>query len=302
VKWIILALAMVVLPCAATNLTLQTATASFNKRTKSITYSYKLQNNDGQPSAPLKVEMWTFASTYAGDPLNGNKLGDDFGFFGSLGAGLLRTASGSITYIEPPAGVWHVAMVVTEGGVPRAWWDFGTRTFSGPPKPPAAPILVVEYYHAEFDHYFVTANLDEITKLDSGVFQGWARTGYVFRALPLESGVAFKPTPVCRFFSTTFAPKSSHFYTADAGECATVKANPNWQFEDTVFEVVPSIKIGNSWCAQATYQPVYRLYNNGQGGAPNHRYAIEESVRTQMIAKGWVPEGVGPGIIGCVPK
>ena len=39
-------------------------------------------------------------------------------------------------------------------------------------------------------------------------------------------------------------------------------------------------------CA-AGMQPVFRLYNNGQGGAPNHRYTTSLAVRSQMLAKGW---------------
>ena len=39
--------------------------------------------------------------------------------------------------------------------------------------------------------------------------------------------------------------------------------------------------------------PVYRLYNNGQGAAPNHRYTTDLSVRSQMMSQGWVPEGYG---------
>ena len=48
--------------------------------------------------------------------------------------------------------------------------------------------------------------------------------------------------------------------------------------------------------------PLYRLYNNGQGGAPNHRYTIDPAIRTQMIGQGWIPEGNGPdGVFACVP-
>ena len=31
--------------------------------------------------------------------------------------------------------------------------------------------------------------------------------------------------------------------------------------------------------------PVYRLYNNGQGGAPNHRYTTSLATRTQMLGR-----------------
>ena len=44
--------------------------------------------------------------------------------------------------------------------------------------------------------------------------------------------------------------------------------------------------------------PVYRLYNNGQGGAPNHRYTTSLATRTTMLGRGWIPEGHGPlGVI-----
>ena len=58
---------------------------------------------------------------------------------------------------------------------------------------------------------------------------------------------------------------------------------------------------GDGSCA-AGFTPVYRLYNNGQGGAPNHRYTTDIAVRAQMIAQGWVPEGLGPdGVEMCSP-
>src|SRR5262249_40021159 len=153
----------------------------------------------------------------------------------------------------------------------------------------------IEYYHAAFDHYFVTAIADEINKLDTGVFAGWATTGESFNVyLDAPPGTA----GVCRFFSTSFAPKSSHFYTPDASECATVKTNPSGQFEGFVSNTVTRDAAGN--CPSAT-RPVYRLYNNGQGGAPNHRYTVSLDVRARMLALGWIPEGYGIGVIMCVP-
>src|SRR6202007_2608951 len=93
---------------------------------------------------------------------------------------------------------------------------------------------------------------------------------------------------VCRFFSMSFAPKSSHFYTPSATECATVKSNADWSFEGEVFNVGEVSLDGT--CPPATL-PVYRLYNGGQGGAPNHRYTTDTAVRQQMIDAGWVAEG-----------
>jgi len=50
----------------------------------------------------------------------------------------------------------------------------------------------------------------------------------------------------------------------------------------------------------ASGAPVYRLYNNGHGGAPNHRYTTNTAVRAQMLAQGWIPEGYGAlGVMMC---
>ncbi|MEO5764073.1 MAG: hypothetical protein ABIR52_02090, partial [Casimicrobiaceae bacterium] len=131
-----------------------------------------------------------------------------------------------------------------------------------------------------------------------GTLAGWTPTGPSFKVYP-SAGAPAGTASVCRFFSTAFAPKSSHFYTPSAPECTLVKANTDWSFEGEVFDVPPA-SLGGI-CPPATL-PVYRLYNNGQGAAPNHRYTTDAAVRTQMIAQGWVPEGNGPlGVVMCSP-
>jgi hypothetical protein len=161
----------------------------------------------------------------------------------------------------------------------------------------AAPATqtAIEYYHAAFDHYFATSIADEIAKLDNGTFAGWARTGRQFNVYANGSAGT---VPTCRFFSTSFGARSSHFYATSAAECTTVKANTNWQFEGDVFATQPPAADGS--CGAGT-TPLYRLYNNGDGGAPNHRYTTQTDVRTQMIGQGWIPEGLGIGVVACVP-
>ena len=157
-----------------------------------------------------------------------------------------------------------------------------------------AAVKAIEYRHADWDHYFVTSSPDEIAKLDAGVFGGWARTGETFDVYPVGTPGT---SNVCRFFSTSFAPKSSHFYTASAEECDSVKRNPDWQFEDVVFAVAVPDSIGG---CRALTSPVHRLYNNGQGGAPNHRYTTSLSTRAAMVASGWTSEGAGDeGVVAC---
>jgi len=168
----------------------------------------------------------------------------------------------------------------------------------GAPPPAGGPLVeIVEYLHREWDHYFVTGIVDELSKLDGGAIAGWERTGQSFKAWPFGTpGTA----NVCRFYSTTFNPRSSHFYTPVATECTTVKASPDWSFEGEVFGVVlPSISGG---CPAGTVS-LYRLYNNGDGGAPNHRYTTSLGLRPLMAANGWVPEGNGDmGVIACVAQ
>jgi hypothetical protein len=100
--------------------------------------------------------------------------------------------------------------------------NFAGQTASVPATPAASPTaLAVEYYYADWNYYFVTSFPDEIALLDGGGFGGvWKRTGEAFKVW--TQGSATSPA-ACRFFSTKFAPKSSHFYTPFAAECVNVK-------------------------------------------------------------------------------
>ena len=55
-------------------------------------------------------------------------------------------------------------------------------------------------------------------------------------------------------------------------------------------------------CPQQT-RPVYRLYNNGLGGEPNHRYTTSTAIRAAMLARGYLAEGYGPDAVAmCAPR
>jgi hypothetical protein len=192
-----------------------------------------------------------------------------------------------IAIADTADGIYDAAVFLAAGGIRSPM--SGALTTSSITK-------VIEYHHAAFDHYFMTAIGDEITKLDNGTIAGWERTGKAFNVF--VSGTA-DTAEVCRFFSTAFAPKSSHFYTPFAPECASVKQNPNWQFEAAVFNMV--LPAGDGSCTPGTL-PLYRVYNDGMGGAPNHRYTTDFDVFNAMLAAGWKPEGFGIGVIACVPS
>jgi hypothetical protein len=163
--------------------------------------------------------------------------------------------------------------------------------------PAAWAAQAVEYYHAAWNYYFVTAFPDEIAVLDSGAFGGvWKRTGQTFEVLAQPAAGA---SPTCRFFSTSFAPKSSHFYTPFNAECNGLKAGDDWQYESVAFYLQLPNAAGN--CPVGTVT-LYRLYNQGMGGAPNHRYTTNVTIFNQMQAAGWVFEGNGlTGAFACVP-
>ena len=175
--------------------------------------------------------------------------------------------------------------------------------FSGQSASVSAPSPVVqvavEYYYAAWNFYFVTSFPAEIAALDGGAFGGvWQRTGQTFDVWASAAGNPLA-MPTCRFFSTAFAPKSSHFYTPFAAECDLVKTKPEWQFEAVAFYI--ALADANGMCPAGTVA-LYRAYDNGMGGAPNHRYTTSLAVLQQMIAAGWVFEGdANTMVFACVP-
>lgn len=170
-------------------------------------------------------------------------------------------------------------------------------------------VEVVEFYNAGLQHYFISADPAEIAVLDGGAFGGaWKRTGNTFPAWDVN-GAPGNTVPVCRFFGTdqyradgSRIGPNSHFYTADPAECAFVKtayqsiagngqSYPAWTYESNASAVV--LPVGGA-CAAGT-QAVYRTYNDGARGDPNHRYSLSAS-QLQAMA-GWTFEG----LVMCVP-
>ena len=223
--------------------------------------------------------------------------------------GFLPLANGTINY----AGVDQVsyASLPTDGAsavnrsgmvIQNVATNFAGDSASvtgGPPPTQTA----VEYYYDVWNFYFETSFPDEIAALDGGAFGGaWKRTGETFQVWPSASNPAAVPT--CRFFSTAFAPKSSHFYTPSASECLFRQTDPAssaaWQLETAAaFYLELTDASGN--CPAGT-APLYRVFNNGMNGAPNHRFTPNRVTRDQMVMLGWLQEGNGPDVIfACVP-
>lgn len=165
--------------------------------------------------------------------------------------------------------------------------------------PASEQTTAIEFYHAGLDHYFITAEAQEIADLDTGKHPGWARTGYRFAVI--KAGSTYPGTvPMCRFYSPTL---SSHFYTAKPQECEEVKAKfpLAWQFESG--EVFRAFLVDSTTGAcPADTTATYRLFNKRSD--VNHRYTDQLSAFVYMVGKGYQPEGDGnPAvpIVFCTP-
>jgi len=159
--------------------------------------------------------------------------------------------------------------------------------------PPVALVDVIEFYHAAFGHYFMSADPAEINALDTGFFTGWARTGQSFKAYVTGSSAGATMNPVCRYYGLPSAGIDSHFYSASARECFEVNAfyGTEWQIEnDNVFQIdLPNQTTGA--CPPGTL-PVYRVFNDRHDA--NHRYTTSVAIRDTMVVLGWRREGYGP--------
>lgn len=251
-------------------------------------------------SGTLRLSLWASATPYTGVAQPGYMLAAYT--VGELGCNQFFSgiSSGSIVFTPPPDGTWHMTLMLEEFDGVYYIVDYlafdRLETFGGQPPPPPGQ-TAVEYYHAGFGHYFVTAIPGEIAALDAGIIAGWTRTGEAFAVYALGTP---NTRNVCRFFSATFAPRSSHFYTPYTTECQTLQAGRDWQFEGEVFAV--SIAYDLAGNCPFGLRPLFRLYNDGISGAPNHRYTTSPTLRQAMRNAGWTSEGVGAlGVVACVP-
>jgi len=153
---------------------------------------------------------------------------------------------------------------------------------------PTGQAAAVEFYNKSLDHYFLSANPQDIIDLDTGKFVGWERTGLRFL---VYAGPFPGANPVCRFYRKP-AYGDSHFYSASPDECAATAARyPDWTYESpAVFYI--RLPDATGACPAGT-QPLWRFFNKA---TVNHRYTAEVVVRDQMRANPavWIPEGYGP--------
>jgi hypothetical protein len=208
-----------------------------------------------------------------------------------------------VVFAPTVLGARNSTITILDNGSPSPLIINATGTGSpSAPNGPGTKVTIVEYYEAAIDHYFITPLTSEIALCDAGVSPclGWVRTGLTFNGFDAASPPA-SSIGVCRFFNDSFAPKSSHFYALHGLGCEdTIADFPDWQLESSdLFNMYIPDAAGN--CPSGSI-PVYRLFNNGMGGAPNHRFVTSLADRIAMVDKGYVSEGYGPlGVGMCAP-
>ena len=165
---------------------------------------------------------------------------------------------------------------------------------------PVTTVSVVEFYNHALDHYFMSPLAPDIVALDTGVFGGWARTGFTFNAYPTQASGGAGVNPVCRFF---IPPQhgNSHFFSASPADCTFIldqtATNPSFsgyilESPNAFFMALPNTATGA--CPAGTLA-VYRLWN--QRFDSNHRFTTDPVVKAQLVARGYFAEGYGPDAV-----
>ena len=264
----------------------------------------RIQNDSpgGTISGTLRIELWAFATPYTGAAQNGYRMAQYV--LGQLNGGFyfFNIDSGSIPFTLPPDGTWYLTFVVTEytggptnqGYDPRDYVNFANTLVIGVPPPTANKVPAVEYYHAQIGQFFLTAQADEQYGLDNGLLPGWARTGNAFFVWDAPTGSA---QSVYRLFTVKFANKAAHFYTTSAAErdYNRVENGGNWTYEKVAFFLTPAI---GGACSPGAV-PIYRMFNNGQTGAPNHRFTTSYATYLDFtLNRNWA----GEGVVFCAPQ
>jgi Repeat of unknown function (DUF5648) len=177
--------------------------------------------------------------------------------------------------------------------------------------PPIAEGTVTEYLNktnfpnAPGGNYFYASKDEERVLLDAQ--PAWVRTGKTFK----HGGYV----QVCRFYGSVSPGPNTHFYTASDKDCALLKSlqikptptdRQQFNYEGVAFFAnmpIPPKAAGQNPTCPSGSMPLYRAYNAAVGSSgkrnydSNHRYSISRADIAEVVAKGWIDEGIQM----CVP-
>jgi hypothetical protein len=158
-----------------------------------------------------------------------------------------------------------------------------TSAYAGAPD-----LEVVEYYHPETRHYFMTGSKSDQVALDALPAQ-FKRTGRSFAAWSQTVARPVDAVAVIRFFNPSVA---THVFTASATDIALLRALPTSRVangfvdEGVAFYL---LKSSDNTCATGQ-KAIFRAYNNRPDG--NHRYSNDLPTQAATVKTGFVHEGV----------
>ena len=165
-------------------------------------------------------------------------------------------------------------------------------------------VTVYEFYNQALDRYFRTASDAEAAAIRANPATGESDTRQTFKAWTSTAYPAGAGT-VYRFYGSVAPGPNSHFFTADINEARllqraeldTPATAKRWNYEELSFAIKPA---QNGGCPADAPVRIYRAYNNGfvRGIDSNHRYLVDFNLYTQMIAQGWL----GEGVVMCGPQ
>jgi hypothetical protein len=220
----------------------------------------------------------------------------EFPIVGITCASVAPGANCTITVAFKPqaSGARNGTLTVTDTGTgsPHTVTLSGTGISGGGPT--ANKVQAIEYFHPVIGHYFLTAQADEQFGLDQGLLPGWSRTGNAFFVWDGPTGNAL---PVFRLFTVDFASKAAHFYTTNVVErdFNRTENGGHWTYEKIAY-YLPAATGGT---CPVDSVPIYRMFNNGQTGAPNHRFTTSLATYTTFTTtQGWA----GEGVVFCAPQ
>lgn len=144
--------------------------------------------------------------------------------------------------------------------------------------------------------FFLTASAQELSTLAALTGDGsvdkkgllWGVAEQTMNVWPATGDAPTAAKPVCRLYHPQAV---THFYSANAADCALVRNISPWVDEGIAFKALTP---NNGACPTGT-DPVYRLFSAGLG---NHVYTRSTATVASFGQTGWVNEGV----VFCSPK
>jgi hypothetical protein len=149
--------------------------------------------------------------------------------------------------------------------------------------PAPLTLTLTEFHNAKLDRYFLAPSLDWLAR---SVPQGpsgpeWKRTGEVGHTITPD--FCYHAKPVFSFYNGT---TQTQVLTEDPAECGALRRDPRrWSYRGEAFGVVAA---SGGQCNG--YRAVWRLHD--PRSPLSERLVWRPEVRAQMIARGWVDDGV----------